>query len=637
MHKNGDRARDVARRYDSGLIWMDAHSSGVNWSQLHPNVVVNRFPRDENSELKLCGRAMAGQRGFDEYYPRAYPAADVDRFVKDYSLTACVSLLRAFVDGDGVKCTKNGQVYILFLLFFINFLKFINQKPFYFSKVPLSVLYFAVNKCDTYLAYGEQTRDDLFSGDGDEWTTFFGQYYKIAHDYQKFGASADDREEGNLRASCRRLLHKLSAWRPQMAIDGHRNIWAIKSTGSRSGLQQPLLVNKMDDALEKLSGHHAATADCVVQKYVETPLLLKNTKFDVHAWIAVTTLDGCLTVWLYRSCSIQHCAHRFSLDVGTTQCGVGIGGGGGRPRHDHFASARPDKLEAYSAVRTCALKQLKGRLRSEAGAAWKSAGDANNVSTTIKRSVVTAILQAAATVLNLRPNCVELFRATFVLSVDARPWLIDIKSDPCLAHTFNRAMSLHTSGVAKSLAKIIIANKSDRLSYEKIGMFDVVHRNSIPGTYVPRAFFDRPVSRKREKSDKGMIRANHKELYDCYNAGRHWESRPISTYIEQIKEADVQMDRLDHCASATFEPDRFAADTSDGGTEAISMTNDTSLCLVHLKESLARLKTGTNFNSREANVCLRLLDKWKMRVESAQKFYRYVITTNEQKLESIDK
>lgn len=113
MHKNVNRAKQVANRYDSGLIWMDAHSGDVKWSQLHPDVVVNRFPRDANCALKLCTYTLAGKNGFDGYYPRAYPATDVERFVEDYSLTACESLLRAFVNDDkdgGVKCTKNGQV-----------------------------------------------------------------------------------------------------------------------------------------------------------------------------------------------------------------------------------------------------------------------------------------------------------------------------------------------------------------------------------------------------------------------------------------------------------------------------------------------------------------------------------------------
>lgn len=82
---------------------------------LDPEVVVNRFPRNANAALKLCGHALAGKSEFNIHYPRAYSTSTdgiyVADFVADYSLTACVSLLRAFVDGGHrAMCAKNGQV-----------------------------------------------------------------------------------------------------------------------------------------------------------------------------------------------------------------------------------------------------------------------------------------------------------------------------------------------------------------------------------------------------------------------------------------------------------------------------------------------------------------------------------------------
>lgn len=119
LHNNIERVKAIVKRYDSGLVWTDAHSGGVDWMTLHPDVVVNRFPRDANAALKLCGHALAGKSEFDSYYPRAYPActrgiyAD-NNFVGDYSLTACVSLLRAFVNGGHhTMCAKNGHVSIV--------------------------------------------------------------------------------------------------------------------------------------------------------------------------------------------------------------------------------------------------------------------------------------------------------------------------------------------------------------------------------------------------------------------------------------------------------------------------------------------------------------------------------------------
>lgn len=115
LHNNAQRVKGVAKRYESGLMWTDAHSGGVNWMTLRPDVVVNRFPRDGNAALKLCGHALAGKSEFDGHHPRAYPARTegihADTFVADYSLTACISLLRAFVDGGHqTMCAKNGKV-----------------------------------------------------------------------------------------------------------------------------------------------------------------------------------------------------------------------------------------------------------------------------------------------------------------------------------------------------------------------------------------------------------------------------------------------------------------------------------------------------------------------------------------------
>lgn len=112
LHKNAVRAKAVAERYEAGLMWTDAQGSGVDWSTLRPSVVVNRFPRDyTDTELKLCGRAMADRPGFDGHYPRAYSvgAATRDRFVEDYALTACASLLHAFVLVDPSKYEGRGQ------------------------------------------------------------------------------------------------------------------------------------------------------------------------------------------------------------------------------------------------------------------------------------------------------------------------------------------------------------------------------------------------------------------------------------------------------------------------------------------------------------------------------------------------
>ncbi|XP_026805134.1 LOW QUALITY PROTEIN: protein monoglycylase TTLL8-like [Rhopalosiphum maidis] len=597
LHNNVERVKTIVKRYESGLVWTDALSSGVNWMTLHPDVVINRFPRDANAALKLCGHTLAGKSEFDFHYPRAYRAcADelhADRsFVSDYSLTACVSLLRAFVDGDHqAMCAKSGQA-------------------------PLSALHFAATKCHKYLMGDGSLGASEFSGKGADWETFFEHYYMIVHDKKKFTVpgTGDDVDAAlrYLAASSRLIVNQMTAARPQTAMDGYKNIWIVKDTAGHR--RRPVMLNKIGDVLNRCARPGDA-ANRIVQKYIETPLLRNNVKSDVYTWIVLSTLGGRQTTWLHRTCVIQPYAHRFSLYQDSSRSG-------------HFDRFKTGGLHGMlrSTALIFGLKQLGAKMRRGAKANKllqqqrrvneDDRTDGDNVYTAVKRSTVSAVTAAVASgSINLRPNCLELFRGTFVLGDDLRPWLIDIVADdPCLAADCEErdrlaapAATRVIRSVVQGVAKMLV-DSGRRGRATRFGMFDMVHECPLPvgaGSYVPRLFVAPKSTHRSRLSARTASRTDHP---NAYLQQYWWNDDNIHTYVEMISAEDVQDKPLQQAPRWSVGLLTTMADNAD---LLAGSAKNRDLC-----------------NPNENRRYLKFLDKYKTKITSALRVYKTIIRRN---------
>ncbi|NXG45053.1 TTLL3 monoglycylase, partial [Psilopogon haemacephalus] len=461
------------------FIWTN-HCSAVNVRLLRQDQVLNHYTRVDAFATKegLCRNLRNlpwfAQGDPDTFFPRCYRLGDADErqaFIEDFRLTAARSLLKMALEGAGdtlagpeqqpPKSTKESG-------------ELAKQVP--MSQIPYSMpptagpvsfllpqlVEEALRICEQHLA---SLRHQDIDGDftipcvmGTNWDHFMHDYYRVAHEGAVLALSEAQTEQ------CRSLLQCLAEQLPQLGMEGTHNVWILKP-GAKSRGRGIVCTDRLEEVLRLAGGCTAPSAQAgkwVVQKYVERPLLVFGTKFDVRQWFLVTDWNP-LTVWFYRDSYLRFCSRPFSLrclEPSGHLCNVSI--------QKWFRTAQGQQHPQLPPDLIWSCHQFQSYLAQVGQAsAW------HEVMVPGMKEAVVGALRSAQHLVGARKSSFELYGADFLFGEDCQPWLLEINTSPTMAPS-SVVTSRLCARVQRDTLRVVIDRKNDPAC--PTGAFELIYK-----------------------------------------------------------------------------------------------------------------------------------------------------------------
>lgn len=99
---------------------------------------------------------------------------------------------------------------------------------------------------------------------------------------------------------------------PYLNYDGFHNIWIVKPASWDCGTGIKLFDD--EDKIKEYIRAQQQDVDWVIQKYIERPLLIYNTKFDFRQYFLITMDDQYINLWFYKSSYFRFSGHEYNLE-----------------------------------------------------------------------------------------------------------------------------------------------------------------------------------------------------------------------------------------------------------------------------------------------------------------------------------
>lgn len=440
---------DILKHVSPNFLWLDKKTTFFFKPDYYYNKISRTEPFDFTSKIALA-KIWDNIRWFDEdnansakfFCPRSFILDNVferEAFRDDFRLTVYLSFLTYLIGLYNMKeiFCKKSQHKVDCLDFAIHYVRSaIDAKehndidcPVYHSKIVYPPV-FTDNYRKIYMQVMDRTA-------------------KIELD--------DAVQIERYLSDIRMMAPKIREHFPYAKDDGNCNLWIVKSSNSHCGNMMKIFNNEIaiHSHVEQFS-----TKTFIVQKYIERPLLIHNTKFDVRQYFMVSMDLDTFNVWFYRNCYLKLSGTEYDLNDFSEQIHI--------TNHTVQRKYQPDSDRAPE------LPAHNMMIQEEFQEYLKSIGAETMWSERIYPGMVNcirSIVKASFDDLTYVKYNFELYGADFMMTEDFYPILIEINAIPDLRHSTESTRIVNTE-LVEDLVKVIVDlpnNKSiDTGNFENI-------------------------------------------------------------------------------------------------------------------------------------------------------------------------
>ncbi|CAK9819534.1 Tubulin glycylase 3A [Anthophora quadrimaculata] len=432
-------------------------NTGSEWpgwpSQENKATIFNRYCRAGfTSKVGLCSNVRQMHWYYEAgvantLFPRCYNLCQGDQmhaFIEDFRFTACLSLLKWLM----TKISTEGENAV--------------RSP--TGTVPVKALEFAIKRCSDYIS--AQSHEDIDQETervwAHQWDQFISWYYQIVHGQALFIRNNVPFQKFFLAA--KHILKKMKKYWPQIDMDGVMNVWIMKP-GNKSRGRGIVLLNKLEDVMAKMNPSNKSDTRYVVQKYIERPLLVYSTKFDIRQWFIVTCAQP-LTLWIYKESYLRFCSQKFSLTdfhESIHLCNHAI-----QCKYTNCGDRDPALPSDNMWDATTFKEFLKSQGHEKA---WDDI-----IYPGMKQGLVGSLL-ASQEAMDRRKNSFELYGADFMVMEDFSVWLIEINSHPDMSYS-SKVTTRLCRQVLEDTIKVVIDYREDKNA--DTGHFELAYKQRMP-------------------------------------------------------------------------------------------------------------------------------------------------------------